>query len=206
MSPTAPSPAPPAEAPKSSFAQIRMLVMLGLFLLVLIVGVWDYLLAQPAALAANKKLQDYVDSEMKKGVKSSEGAATKPTVITQEVVHSQLQRKPSSTFEESTYTIETYWYGGMPNRNYLKVIYEGPKDKRRYSSHLHDVSPEPADLPLTEAEMKANAESAKNAKPLPNPTSRESGAPPVEGAAGSGDEKPVPAETKAKDADKPAGE
>lgn len=195
---TTPSP-PPAATPTSSFAQIRMLVMLGLFLLVLIVGVWDYLLAQPAALAANKKLQDYVDAEMKKGVKSAAGDATKPSVITQEVVQAQLQRKPSSTFEESTYTIETYWYGGMPNRNYLKVIYEGPKDKRRYSSHLHDVSPEPPDLPMTEAEMKANAESAKNSQPLPDPTSKESGA--------SGKAPAAPGEeTKAKEADKPAGE
>ncbi len=126
-----------------------MIVLLGLLGLVIGAYAYDHGVARPGVDAAETKINEFVDSRNRLGVK--EGAP-----VTPEDVHKELGMKP--TFVEKHpadhYEVEYYcWWGHVPvinmRRHFLSLVYVGD-EPRRFSSHHKNESPPPEALPMME--------------------------------------------------------
>ena len=120
---------------------------LGILLLILtgcIVALgYDAWFAKPASVAANAKIQQYMDMRNQMSVKEA-------GPVTSADIQKELGCKPTWVENEPTHTIEWYcWWGKVPlfstRRHYLTVLYVG--EERRFSKQQLNGTPEEEDLP-----------------------------------------------------------
>jgi hypothetical protein len=137
----------PAPTPAQPASSLRLYILLGLLAVVVGAYGYDYFVAKPGCEAADKKIQDFVDARNKLGVK--EGA-----LVTSADIQKELGMKPTyvERHDDKQYTVEYYcWWGKMPmlskRRHFISVVYVGPQEPRRVSSH-HREEPPPEALPL----------------------------------------------------------
>ncbi len=137
----------PAQAPAAPASSLRLYILLGLLAIVVGAYGYDYFVAKPGCEAADKKIQEFVDARNKLGVK--DGA-----LVTSADIQKELGMEPTyaEPHDDKQYTVEYYcWWGKMPmlskRRHFITVVYVGPKEPRRVSSH-HREEPPPEALPL----------------------------------------------------------
>jgi hypothetical protein len=137
--------APPAKAQSGS---ARLIILLVLLVAAIAALIYDFAVAGPSSIAAEKRLTEFVDTKNKLGVK--EGGT-----VTQADVQKELGMKPTwvDKHDDKHYEIEYYcWRGPIPvvnmMKHYLAVVYIGDGPVRRISSHyLNDKPPREA-LPM----------------------------------------------------------
>jgi hypothetical protein len=154
---------PAPAAPPSSGSPVRLYVLLGLLAIVVGAYGYDYFVAKPACEAADKKIQEFVDARNKLGVKDKDGA-----LVTSADIQKELGMQPTyvDRHDDEEYTVEYYcWWGKMPmlsrRRHFISVVYVGPNEPRRVSSHHREEPPAEA-LPIDAAALAADA--AKDAE------------------------------------------
>lgn len=138
-----------AAAPKTESSPLRLAILCGVLLAVIAAALYDYFSARPAAIAANDKIQAFVDERNKLGVKDG-------SIVTAADIHKELGMQPTSreVYEDKDYEIEYYrWWGHVPmfgqRRHFVSVVYLG-KEPRRFSSHyLNEIPPDEA-LPISQ--------------------------------------------------------
>jgi hypothetical protein len=133
--------------PAQPASSLRLYILLGLLAIVVGDYGYDYFVAKPGCEAADKKIQEFVDARNKLGVK--EGALVTSTDIQKEL---GMQPTYVDRHDDKQYTVEYYcWWGKMPmlskRRHFISVVYVGPSEPRRVSSH-HREEPPPEALPL----------------------------------------------------------
>lgn len=189
-------PAPPVPPAKQPANIMRQVILWGLLALVVGAYAYDYFVAQPAAIAAEEKLREFVDERNKQSVKVS-------GMVTPKDVHETLGMTPTfvEKHDDLQYLVEYYcWWGSVPylntRRQFLWIVYVGTEPDMKLSSLGRNTPPSPESLPI-------EPPSLADDKPLPTPD--DAAAPPAkegeEGAA-KGEDSP-PAEAKTTD-DKPA--
>ena len=141
-SPTSVETARPAPGPSST----RMMALLALLGIMVGWYAYDFFVAKPQTLAAEKAIQDLADERNKQGIKAENGESLGDGRVTSADIQKAIGRAPYSTKVEKNYTVETYWWYSMPHRNYITVLYVG-NDPRRYNTHYRDSQPHPDDLP-----------------------------------------------------------
>ena len=169
-----------AEAPaKSSGSPARLAVLLTLLVIALGALAYDNLVAKPQCEEADKKIQEFVDEQNKKGVKDG-------SLVTPDKIHDLLKMQPTyvEKNDKDGYLIEYYcWWGSVPvinmRRHFIGVVYVGKEN--RFSSHHRERVPKEA-LPIIEETPQPQGQ------PLPPPEEMPSGkAPPEEGKAAAPD-------------------
>jgi hypothetical protein len=135
----------PATSPPQNVG--RLVALLSVLVLAIGALAYDYLGAKPSCEAADKKIQDFVDSRNKLGVK--EGALVTPADI-----HKELGMPPTKVekHDKEQYMVEYYcWWGPVPfinmRRHFISVVYNGQDPNWRFSSHHREMPPEEA-LPI----------------------------------------------------------
>jgi len=133
--------APPA-APPQQAGSLRLMILLGLLALVIGAYAYDYFVAKSACDAADKKIQAFVDTQNKKGIKDG-------NLVTDADVHKELGMQPTDVEKHDAegYMVEYYrWWGHVPlinqRRHFISVVYIGPQ--HRFSSHHRENPPEEA--------------------------------------------------------------
>lgn len=141
------SPTPRSE-PKQQGSNVRLIVLLGLLAAVIGAYAYDYLVAKPAAEAAEVKIQEFVDSRNKMGVRDAEA-------VTPQEISKLLNMKPTivEKHPDENYEIEYYcWWGAVPllntRRQFISVVYCGVEEPRRFSSHHRNEKPPEEALPI----------------------------------------------------------
>jgi hypothetical protein len=163
------APAKPGSSPA------RLAVLITLLVIALGALAYDRFAAQPNCEAADKKIQEFVDEQNKKGVKDG-------SLVTPDKIHDLLKMQPTyvEKNEKDGYLIEYYcWWGKVPvinmRRHFIGVVYVGKEN--RFSSHHRERVPKEA-LPIIEET------SPPQGQTLPPPEEMSSGkAPPAEGKA-----------------------
>lgn len=164
----------PAAAPTSSGgSSTRLAVLLVLLVIALGALAYDNLVAKPQCEEADKKIQEYVDEQNKKGVKDG-------SLVTPEKIHDLLKMQPTyvEKNDKDGYLVEYYcWWGKVPvinmRRHFIGVVYVGKEN--RFSSHHRERVPKEA-LPIIEETPPPPGQ------PLPAPEEMPAGkAPPEEG-------------------------
>lgn len=146
---TNPTDAPRAKGTpaKPESSPVRLALLCGLLLAVIAAFLYDYFSARPGAIAANDKIQAFVDERNKLSVRDG-------SIVTAADIHKELGMQPTrrEVHEDKDYEIEYYsWWGRMPmfgqRRHFVSVVYLG-KEPRRFSSHyLNEIPPDEA-LPI----------------------------------------------------------
>ena len=154
------NPAPAAPPPSGS--PVRLYVLLGLLAIVVGAYGYDFFVAKPACEAADKKIQEFVDARNKLGVKDKDGA-----LVTSADIQKELGMQPTyvEKHDDEQYTVEYYcWWGKMPmlsrRRHFISVVYVGPNEPRRVSSHHREEPPAEA-LPIDAAALAADSKGAE---------------------------------------------
>jgi len=155
------NPAPTAPPPSGS--PVRLYVLLGLLAIVVGAYGYDFFVAKPACEAADKKIQEFVDARNKMGVKDKDGA-----LVTSADIQKELGMQPTyvEKHDDDQYTVEYYcWWGKMPmlsrRRHFISVVYVGPNEPRRVSSHHREEPPAEA-LPIDAAALAADSKAAES--------------------------------------------
>ena len=151
--------APPGGArPQQQGSLVRLLVLLGLLAVAVGAYAYDYLVAKPAAEAAEIKIQDFVDSRNKMGVRDAEP-------VTPKEISELLAMKPTfvEKHADENYEIEYYcWWGSVPllntRRQFISVVYYGVNEPRRFSSHHRNEKPPAEALPIPQQPEGGEAE------------------------------------------------
>ena len=205
---------PPAKAASASAAappsSLRLYVLLGLLAVVVGAYGYDYFVAKPGCEAADKKIQEFVDARNKLGVK--DGA-----LVTSDDIQKELGMQPTyvDRHDDKQYTVEYYcWWGKMPmlskRRHFISVVYVGPKEPRRVSSH-HREEPPPEALPVdattigktgTPAGSDAASESSPGAEASPEAPAKSDSSEPAAKDTSSGER----GDAKTKSAEEPSAE
>ena len=134
----------PAKEPAST-SPLRVGILLGVLVLVIGLLGYDFMIAKPATEAANKAVEDLSTSRNAKGF--AKDGKIDPELVKPADVQELLKKKPSSTKQEKDYLVEYYWWGGMPHRNYISVLYYGSGENLRYNTHYLNQAPHKDDLP-----------------------------------------------------------
>jgi hypothetical protein len=134
----------PEKAPAQT-SPLRVGILLGV--LVLVVGLmgYDFMIAKPATEQAYKDVEQLSNERNAKGV-TKEGKID-AQLLKPADIQAKLNKKPSSTKQEKDYYVEYYWWGGMPHRNYISVLYYGTGENLRFNTHYQNAAPNPEDLP-----------------------------------------------------------
>lgn len=200
----APAKSAPAKTTAPAPAQtnpVRMGILLGVLFVVLLMLGHHFGMAKPATEQAYKDIQDLFDQRNARGVTDgSEGAKIDAKLVQPKDVQETLKKQPWSTVTKPDYTIETYWWYGMPHQNYITVLYYGAGDQMRFNTHYLNAKPAAEDLP--------------GAALVDNPATKPEAAPPTTGETGKPStgtppttDKPATEEPEAKPAtEKPAEE
>ncbi len=145
------APAKSAPAPTKAPAQtnpVRMGILLGLLFVVLLMLGHHFGMAKPATEKAYQDVQDLFDKRNARGVTDgTEGAKIDAKLVKPKDVQEVLKKQPWSTVTKPDYTVETYWWYGMPHQNYITVLYYGTGDNLRFNTHYLNAKPAPEDLP-----------------------------------------------------------
>lgn len=184
-----------ATSATSGSSPARLAVLLTLLVIALGALAYDNLVAKPQCEEADKKIQEFVDEQNKKGVKDG-------SLVTPDKIHDLLKMQPTyvEKNDKDGYLIEYYcWWGKVPvinmRRHFIGVVYVGKEN--RFSSHHRERVPKEA-LPIIEETPEPQGQ------PLPAPEEMPSGkAPPEEGKAAPPDspappDGAAPADAKAK--------
>lgn len=144
--------AAPAKSPTPAPAQtnpVRMGILLGLLAVVLLMLAHHFAIAKPATDKAFKEIQELFDKRNARGVvtEGSEGAAIDAKLLKPKEVQEHIKKQPWSTEKKADYTVETYWWYGMPHQNYVTVLYYGSGDNLRFNTHYLNMHPPAEDLP-----------------------------------------------------------
>jgi hypothetical protein len=151
---------------------------LGILLLILTACLfalgYDAWFAKPGSVAANAKIQQFMDMRNQMSVKEA-------GPVTSADIQKELGRKPTWVENEATHTVEWYcWWGKTPllstRRHYLTVLYVG--EERRFSKQQLNGPPEEEDLPNYFASMKRSAQSLPTPETAPAPIA-DGGPPPA---------------------------
>jgi hypothetical protein len=126
-----------------------LVVEIGVLVIATLGLAYNYLVAKPGAEAAEKKIQDYVDAQNKKGVRDA-----KP--VTSKEISELLGMKPTyvEKHDDENYEIEYYcWWGPVPvlnmRKEFISVVYYGTGEQpRRFSSHHRNEKPPEEALPI----------------------------------------------------------
>jgi hypothetical protein len=170
---------------------LRIGILLGVLVLVLGLLGYDYLVAGPATVNADKAVEKLSTDRNAKGVVKD--GKIDANLVKPADVQTLLKKKPSSTKTEKDYFVEYYWWGGMPHRNFISVLYYGTGDNLRYNTHYLNKSPDKDDLP-----------GAILADPEPGPPSKTPPTTDEEGPKKTGEESPTPPAPDKAAPDKPA--
>jgi hypothetical protein len=144
--------AAPAKSPTPAPAQtnpVRMGILLGLLAVVLLMLAHHFAIAKPATDKAFKEIQELFDKRNARGVvaEGAEGAAIDAKLLKPKEVQDHIKKQPWSTEKKPDYTVETYWWYGMPHQNYVTVLYYGSGDNLRFNTHYLNMHPPAEDLP-----------------------------------------------------------
>jgi hypothetical protein len=178
---------PPAQAPAQT-SPLRVGILLGVLVLVVALFGYDYLVAKPATEKAYNGIKELSDKRNAEGV-AKEGKID-PKLLKPADVQEFLKKKPSSTKTGKDYVVEYYWWGGMPHRNYVSVLYYGSGDNLRFNTHYQNANPDAEDLP--------------NAKLPEGPPTVSNDAPPTKDSDAKEPPKPETPPTDKLETDKPA--
>jgi len=185
---------------------VRLGVLFAILALVLMLLVHHYKMAAPATDKAYADIEEMFKQRNAKGV--TEGGKIDAKLVTPTDVQELLKKKPWYTDKQKDYTVECYWWYGMPHKNYITVLYYGNDDKLRFNTHYMNAKPPAEHLP--NAEIPGGPPEVSNTAP---PTSGEGTVPKTETpATDDGTAKPAeekPGETKPAEkteGDKPAEE
>lgn len=178
--PTKSASAAPSSTPVKAPAQtspMRMGILLGLLVVVLLMLAHHFAIAAPATQKAYDEIQALFDKRNARGVVSDESEGKIDAKLVQpKDVQELLGKKPWSTNTQKDYTIETYWWYGMPHQNYITVLYYGSGDNLKFNTHYLNLKPPAEDLPGAVANenppLKGDA---------PPPTTATEGTTPAEG-------------------------
>jgi len=190
----APAPPPPSGSP------VRLYVLLGLLAIVVGAYGYDFFVAKPSCEAADKKIQEFVDARNKMGVKDKDGA-----LVTSADIQKELGMQPTyvERHDDDQYTVEYYcWWGKMPmlsrRRHFISVVYVGPNEPRRVSSHHREEPPAEA-LPIDAAALAADSKAAEggNESAAEAPAAAEAAAPAAADAPAKAESSDKPAEADA---------
>lgn len=143
--PTAPSNTP-VKAPAET-SPLRMGILLGLLFVVLLMLGHHFMFGKPATDKAFDDIQQLFDDRNALGVVSGENSKIDAKLVKPADVQELLGKKPWSTNTQKDYTIETYWWYGMPHQNYITILYYGAGDDLRFNTHYKNSKPEAEDLP-----------------------------------------------------------
>jgi hypothetical protein len=205
--PTKSASAAPSSTPVKAPAQtnpVRMGILLALLVVVLLMLAHHFLMAAPATEQAYKDIQKLFDDRNARGVVSEDtGGKIDAKLVQPKDVQELLKKKPWSTNTQKDYTVETYWWYGMPHQNYVTVLYYGSGDNLKFNTHYWNSKPPAEDLP---GAMANEGPPLKGDAPPPTTategTKSGEGTPPGPGAPPAA-EKPAEGGTE-KPADKPA--
>ena len=143
--------APAGGAKTSPIRLIALLAILGL--LVGALG-YDQLVAAPAVVAANKRLEEEANKNNAVGFKGSLSETEKKEQLANSMLDAQdvrriLKKNPTSIDRFDGYAVEYYcWWGYIPvPRQYVSVVYYGTGDNLRYSTHYANQKPPEDSLP-----------------------------------------------------------
>ncbi len=149
---TTPATASPATTPVKAPAQtnpVRAGILVTLLVLALLLLAYDYLLARPATEKADTDVQALFDARNAKGVRKN-GDKIDADLVKPKDVQELLKKKPFWTDVKPDYLVECYWWGGMPHRNYITVLYYGSGENVRFNTHYKNAKPDPLALPNAE--------------------------------------------------------
>lgn len=141
-------PAPTKPAPAET-SPVRMGILLGLLAVVLLMLGHHFAIAKPATDKAFQEIQDLFDKRNARGVVTdgAEGGAIDAKLLKPQEVQDHIKKQPWSTETKPDYSVETYWWYGMPHQNYITVLYYGSGDKLRFHTHYLNMHPPAEDLP-----------------------------------------------------------
>jgi hypothetical protein len=168
------------------------MVLVGLLVVAIGALGYDHLVAKPAAETAEKKIQDFVDAQNKKGVRDA-------TPVTPQEISTLLGKKPTlvEKHDDENYEIEYYcWWGPVPvlntRRQFISVVYYGIDEPRRFSSHHRNEKPPEEALPiLQQAAESGDSETVNDPESAGGGKAAEAPAP--SGEEGKGITEPAPA-------------
>jgi len=124
---------------------LRVGILLGVLVLVIALLGYDFMIAGPATKDADAAVEKLSTDRNAKGVVKD--GKINADLVKPADVQALLKKKPSSTKQEKDYFVEYYWWGGMPHRNFISVLYYGTGDNLRYNTHYLNKSPDKEDLP-----------------------------------------------------------
>src|SRR5262245_41184650 len=141
----APSQKSPPAAPQTS--PIRLVILLALLALVIAAYAYDFLVAKPGVEAAEKKIDAFVESRNRLGVKDS-------SLVTAADIQKEIGMKPTwvEKHDDDNYEVEYYcWWGPVPGlnmrRHFISIVYVGGHPRRFSSQHRNEKPPREA-LPI----------------------------------------------------------
>jgi hypothetical protein len=134
----------PAKEPATT-SPLRVGILLGVLVLVIGLLGYDFMIAKPATEKAYNDVMKLSNDTNAKGV-AVEGKIN-AGLLQPADVQTFLKKKPSSVKKEKDYLVEYYWWGGMPHRNFISVLYYGSGDNLRFNTHYQNASPNKEDLP-----------------------------------------------------------
>lgn len=208
-----PTSTPVKEPAKTSPA--RLGILLGLLAIAIVMLAHHKFSAAPATEQAYKDIDKLFSERNSKGVTGG-GDAGKidALLLTPKDIQELIKKTPFSRDVKPEYTIENFWWYGLPDRNYVSVLYYGSGENLRFHTHYLNAPPPAEDLPGAESkggpEVKPNLAPAEGAEggAAPAPLAPEGEAAPAApaGEAPAAD-KPAEAAPEAKSAEaKPAEE
>jgi len=137
----------PAAPPQTS--PVRLVILLALLALVIGAYAYDFMVAKPGVEAAEKKIDAFVESRNRLGVKDA-------ALVTAADIQKEIGMKPTwvEKHPEDNYEIEYYcWWGPVPmlnmRRHFISIVYVGGEPRHFSSQHRNEKPPREA-LPIPE--------------------------------------------------------
>ena len=194
--PTAPEPTQTPVKEPAKTSPVRMGILLALFALVVGLLAYDFLVAKPRTEKAEKAIDALFAQRNAQGVRKSEDSEINPDYVKPADIQKLLNKKPmwtrSSNEKGNEHLAECYWWGVMPHRNFIWVMYHGSGEHLRFNSQHRDSKPDPAeDYPNSN---KANEPASKGSPDATPPTTKEQA--PANGDTPDTDKADKPAEEK----------
>ncbi|QDU29711.1 hypothetical protein ETAA8_48260 [Anatilimnocola aggregata] len=147
-SPATAAPAKKTVKPPAKTNPVRLGALLAILVFAILMLAHHYLLAAPATQKAYDDIGALFKSQNAKGVQNAaEGGKIDAKLLAPKDVQALLNRQPWYVDTHPDYTVECYWWYGLPDRNYVTVLYYGNGDRLRFNTHYQNQKPDPEDLP-----------------------------------------------------------
>jgi hypothetical protein len=146
---TSHSTTPVKEPAKTS--PLRLGILLGVLVIAIGLLAHHYLVGAPATEAAYISIDKLFSERNSKGVTNGdEGSTIDANLLKPKDIQEHLKKQPFSTTVKPEYTVENYWWYGLPHKNYIAVLYYGSGDNLRFHTHYLNSPPPAEDLPGAE--------------------------------------------------------